>query len=163
MAIRNIRTEGDPILRKKSKTIEKFDQKLHNLLDDMADTMYGSNLGVGLAAPQIGILKRAVIFDIGDGLYEFINPEIIEKDGSFIEVEGCLSIPEVYGEVERPSYVKIRYFDRNGNECFIEAEDYLSVVINHEIDHLEGVLFIDKVIRYIDPKEYYKENIEDEE
>ena len=115
------------------------------LLDDMAETMYAAN-GVGLAAPQVGVLKRVVVIDVGDGLLELINPEIIEASGEQCGPEGCLSIPDYHGYVERPLRLKVRAIDRDGNGITIESEGFLSVAICHETDHLNGILFKDKVI-----------------
>lgn len=142
MAIRNIIREGDDILRKKSKEVVDFNEKLWQLLDDMAETMYGSE-GVGLAAVQVGILKRAVVIDIGDTLYEIINPVIVEASGSQVGQEGCLSSPNEYGEVERPMKVKVKAMDRFGKKYCIEGSELLARAICHEIDHLNGVLFKD--------------------
>jgi len=146
MAIRQIVQIGDPVLRKKSKVVEKIDAKIIQLLDDMADTMYHAD-GVGLAAPQVGILKRVVVIDIGDGLLELINPEIIETSGEQLDDEGCLSVVGEAGAVRRPYRVKVRAFDRNGNLFEIEGEELLARAFCHEIDHLEGVLFVDKIER----------------
>ena len=146
MAIRQIVQIGDPVLRKKSKVVEKIDAKIIQLLDDMADTMYHAD-GVGLAAPQVGILKRVVVIDIGDGLLELINPEIIETSGEQLDDEGCLSVAGEAGAVRRPYRVKVRAFDRNGNLFEIEGEELLARAFCHEIDHLEGVLFVDKIER----------------
>ena len=144
MAIRQIVQIGDPVLRKKSKVVEKIDAKIIQLLDDMADTMYHAD-GVGLAAPQVGILKRVVVIDIGDGLLELINPEIIETSGEQLDDEGCLSVVGEAGAVRRPYRVKVRAFDRNGNLFEIEGEELLARAFCHEIVHLEGVLFVDKI------------------
>lgn len=152
MALRKIRTEEDPVLRKKTKKVEKFNSRLHNLLDDMAETMYEAP-GVGLAAPQIGMLKRIIVFDIGEGFSEMINPEIIESEGEQIEIEGCLSVPGIYGRVKRPSKIKAKFQDRKGKKHILEAEGLQAVVICHETDHLEGKLFTDMVIEYITPEE----------
>ena len=146
MAIRQIVQIGDPVLRKKSKVVEKIDEKIIQLLDDMADTMYHAD-GVGLAAPQVGILKRVVVIDIGDGLLELINPEIIETSGEQLDDEGCLSVAGEAGAVRRPYRVKVRAYDRNGNLFEIEGEELLARAFCHEIDHLEGVLFVDKIER----------------
>ena len=146
MAIRQIVQIGDPVLRKKSKVVEKIDAKIIQLLDDMADTMYHAD-GVGFAAPQVGILKRVVVIDIGDGLLELINPEIIETSGEQLDDEGCLSVVGEAGAVRRPYRVKVRAFDRNGNLFEIEGEELLARAFCHEIDHLEGVLFVDKIER----------------
>jgi len=145
MAIRLIRKDNDPILRKISKEVKNIDSKIHLLLDDMIDTMYEAD-GVGLAAPQVGILKRVIVIDIGDGIIELINPVIIEESGEQIDNEGCLSLPEQTGLVKRPSFVKVTGLDRNGNTITITGEDLLARALCHEIDHLNGVLFIDKVI-----------------
>lgn len=149
MAIREIRKKGDDILLKKCKTVVNFDKKLHILLDDMYETMVKAD-GVGLAAPQVGILKRAVVVDTGEGKTELINPEIIEKNGSQIDSEGCLSVPKVFGTVERPMNVKVRAQDRDGNWFEIEGEGLTARAFCHEIDHLDGKLFTDKVIEYLE-------------
>lgn len=149
MAIRQIRTKGDEILGKVCKPVVKFDQKLHILLDDMYDTMKDRD-GVGLAAPQVGILKRAVVIDTGAGRIELINPEIIEQSGSQTGSEGCLSVPNVWGEVERPNKVKVKAQDRDGKWFTIEGEELLARAFCHECDHLDGKLFVDKVIRFIE-------------
>lgn len=158
MAIRNIRKYDDEILRKKAKRVDKFDDRLKQLLDDMAETMYQAN-GVGLAAPQVGILKRVVVIDIGDGLVELINPVIVEQEGEQVDVEGCLSIPDVLGEVKRPRKVKVEAQDRSGNKVELMGEDLMARAICHELDHLEGVLFIDKVIKFVDKEERDKREV----
>ncbi|SHJ95077.1 peptide deformylase [Paramaledivibacter caminithermalis] len=145
MAIRNIRIDDDPILRKKSRTVEKIDDRILQLIDDMIDTMYEAN-GVGLAAPQIGILKRIIVIDVGDGIIELINPEFVSQSGSQIDEEGCLSIPNKTGNVERPRFVKVRGLNREGKEIYVEGEELLARALCHEIDHLNGILFIDKII-----------------
>lgn len=149
MALRNIRINGDEVLRKKSKKVDVIDDKVRELLKDMAETMYAAD-GVGLAAPQVGILKRIVVIDIGEGLIELINPVIVEQSGEQIEVEGCLSIPGVQGEVKRPEKVTVKAQDANGKEITVHGEGLLAIALCHEIDHLDGVLFIDKAIRLID-------------
>ena len=149
MAIREIRTKGDEMLYKKCKEVKKFDKKLHILLDDMYETMQKSE-GVGLAAPQVGILKRAVVVDTGNGKIELINPVITEESGSQIGSEGCLSVPKVFGEVERPMKVKVHAQDRDGNWFDIEGEELTARAFCHEIEHLDGKLFLDRVIRYLD-------------
>jgi peptide deformylase len=148
MAIRNIRKYGDDILRKKAKNVRVFNNSLSELLADMAETMKAAN-GVGLAAPQVGILKRAVVIDVGEGLIELVNPRIVHQEGEAVEVEGCLSIPGVLGEVARPQKVKVKAVDREGNPIEIEGEGLLARALCHEIDHLDGVLFIDKVIKFV--------------
>ena len=154
MAIRNIVRKGDEILSKKCKDVTVFDEKLHLLLDDMVETMENAD-GVGLAAPQIGILRRiAVAIDVDtDELYELINPEIVEKSGNQNDVEGCLSIPGVYGYVDRPKQVSVKAIDRNGKPIFVEAKDFLARVFSHEIDHLYGNLFDEKITEIYNPDE----------
>jgi peptide deformylase len=140
----------DEVLEKKCRPVVKFDRKLAKLLDDMYDTMIEHD-GVGLAAPQIGIDERIAIVDIDDelGTIEMINPRIINTSGEQTGPEGCLSFPELFGEVTRPNYVKIEAFDRKGRNFTLEAEEFLARAIQHEIDHLDGVLFTSKVSRYL--------------
>lgn len=144
MAIRNIRTEGDEVLRKNCKLVDKIDKRLLTLITDMIETMYEAD-GVGLAAPQVGILKRLFVIDIYDdfGPRVFINPEILETRGSQVGEEGCLSVPGVSEEVDRPNYVKVKAINEKGEEFILEAEELLARAICHENDHLNGVLFID--------------------
>ena len=156
MAIRNIRTDNDPILRKKSRIVENFDEKLWVLLDDMKDTMYQAE-GVGLAAVQVGVLKRVVIVDVGDGLVELINPEIIEIDGEQFGVEGCLSLPGKSGYTLRPMTVKVKAQNRNGNWCVYKGTELKAKAFCHEIDHLDGTLYIDKMCSQEEIKKYNKE------
>lgn len=137
--------EEDTILRKKSKIVKAVDGKILSILDDMAETMY-TEQGVGLAAPQIGILKRLVVIDVGEGLIKLINPIIIETSGEQQALEGCLSIPDVTGEVIRPQKVRVSALNENGNEIELEGEDLLARAFCHEIDHLDGILFIDKML-----------------
>lgn len=157
MAIRNVVKEGDPILSKVCRKVEKFDSKLWQLLDDMTETMHISN-GVGLAAPQVGILKRCVLIDIQDedGVIELINPVITEQSGEQNKTEGCLSCPGEYGITERPMDIKVKAQDRNGKEINLEVSDFKAVVFCHEIDHLDGILFKKRVIRMLDPSEFKK-------
>lgn len=145
MAVRNVLQMGDPILNKKCKEVVEFDSRLHELLDDMAETMYKSD-GVGLAAPQVGIIRRLAVVDTGEGLIELINPRIIETEGEQTDIEGCLSVDGVIGEVTRPYYVKVVAQDRNGIERELEAEGFMARAFCHEIDHLDGNLFVDKII-----------------
>ena len=149
MAIREIREKGDEILYKKCNAVVKFDEKLHILLDDMYETMQSRD-GVGLAAPQVGILKRAVVIDVGDGKIELINPEIVEESGEQTGSEGCLSVPGVFGEVTRPNVVTVKAQDRNGKWFKITGKELLARAFCHEIEHLDGKLFLDRVIRFID-------------
>lgn len=149
MAIREIREKGDEILYKKCKAVVKFDEKLHILLDDMYETMQSRD-GVGLAAPQVGILKRAVVIDVGDGKIELINPEIVEESGEQTGSEGCLSVPGVFGEVTRLNVVTVKAQDRDGKWFKITGKELLARAFCHEIEHLDGKLFLDRVIRFID-------------
>lgn len=149
MAIREIREKGDEILYKKCKAVVKFDEKLHILLDDMYETMQSRD-GVGLAAPQVGILKRAVVIDVGDGKIELINPEIVEESGEQTGSEGCLSVPGVFGEVTRPNVVTVKAQDRDGKWFKITGKELLARAFCHEIEHLDGKLFLNRVIRFID-------------
>lgn len=145
MAVRNILTEGEETLRKKCRPVEKIEKRLLVLLDDMAQTMYAAD-GVGLAAPQVGVLRRVVVIDVGDGLLELINPEIIETEGEKVGVEGCLSIPGRRATVQRPTRVVVRACNRKGQEFTVEGTGLLATCLCHEIDHLDGVLYIDKMI-----------------
>jgi len=157
MALRNIRIDDDPVLRKKARKVEVIDDKIKNLLEDMAETMYNSD-GVGLACPQIGILKRLVTIDVGDehGLLKMINPEILESFGEQVGLEGCLSIPDVRGFVKRPEKVKFKYTDIDGNEQIIDATGLLAVCVCHEIDHLNGILFTDLALEGEEAEMYEK-------
>lgn len=144
MALRNIRKYGDDVLRKKCREIDKIDNRLLTLIEDMKETMYEAD-GVGLAAPQVGILKRLFVVDIGEGPLVFINPEILETRGTQTDEEGCLSLPGKTEEVTRPNFVKARALNEKGEEFEIEAEELLARAILHEYDHLNGTLFIDRV------------------
>lgn len=144
MAVYKIVEEGDEVLREKAKPVTKLGRNIEKLLDNMKDTMY-ANKGVGLAAPQIGVSKRVITVDVGEGLVELINPCIIKFDGTQTDTEGCLSIPNMVGEVTRAQWVRVQGLDRQGRECEIEAEGYFARALQHEIDHLDGILFIDKV------------------
>lgn len=146
MALRNITNyKIHDILRKKSKYVFKIDKRILMILDDMAETMYSAN-GVGLAAPQVGILKRLVVIDIGEGLIKLINPEIVEKEGEQQDFEGCLSVPDASGEVIRPNRVRVKALNENGINVELEGIGFLSRALCHEIDHLDGILFIDKIV-----------------
>lgn len=151
MAIRMIRLEGDPVLREVAKPVREITKNIIKLLDDMAETMYDAD-GVGLAAPQVGVPKRVIVMDCGDGLIEMINPEIISKEGEQIGPEGCLSIPGVTAEVARANKVVAKGLNRHGKEITVEGEGLLARCIQHEIDHLNGILFID----YVDPANLLK-------
>lgn len=153
MALRKIREIGDPCLKKKCREVENFDEKLHTLLDDMIETLEEAN-GVGLAAPQVGILRRVVIIDRGeDGIIELINPEIIKTEGSVNDIEGCLSVPGKAGMVERPKKATVRAFDRNQNPIEYTGEGLYARCICHECDHLEGILYVEKVSEFIEDEE----------
>ena len=147
MAILKIRELGDPVLRTKTKQVEEVNDKTRKLLDDMAETMYDAN-GVGLAAPQIGISKKIIVIDVGSGLIEIINPEIIEEsDQRYIDQEGCLSIPEQTGKVKRSKEVTVKGLNRDGKEIEVKGKALLARALQHEIDHLQGKLFIDRLER----------------
>lgn len=145
MALRNIVKVGDPILNKKCRTVEKFDEKLSDLIDDMFETMYNAD-GVGLAAPQVGLLKRVVVIDVGDGPIELVNPEITMTEGEQMEKEGCLSLPGKYGLCKRPAKVQVKAQDRSGKWQVFTGEELKARCFCHEIDHLDGILFTSKVI-----------------
>jgi peptide deformylase len=157
MAIRNIVCEGDDILKKRAKEVTEINEKIIMLLDDMAETMKSKD-GVGLAANQVGMLKRIFIADVGDGVIELINPEILEIKGSQFEEEGCLSVPGLIGKVQRPEYVKITGLNRKGKQITLEGTELLARVFCHETDHLNGELFIDKAkdIREAEENEEYE-------
>ncbi|MFD0587346.1 peptide deformylase [Paenibacillus sp. GCM10027627] len=145
MAEKTILPFGDPILRKRARVVEEVSPKIVKLLDDMKDTLYAAEGRAGLAAPQIGILRRVIVMDCGDGLIELINPELLESRGEQIGHEACLSYPGYTGLVKRAKYVKIKSLNRSGETFILEAEDYLAVCIQHEMDHLDGVLFVDRI------------------
>ena len=144
MALRTIRLEGDPVLNKVCKEVKEITPKIQTLIDDMLETMYEAN-GVGFAAPQVGILRRIVVIDVGEGPIIMINPTIIETAGEQTGDEGCLSVPGKAGEVTRPNYVKARFFDENMDEYEIEGEELLARAICHELEHLDGHLYVEKV------------------
>ena len=146
MAIRAIRElDKDDVLRKHARRVDKFDDRLATLLDDMAETMKDGE-GVGLAAPQVGVLKRACVIDVGEGLIELVNPEIVHTEGEVTVIEGCLSVPGRAGRVVRPEKVDVRAQDRSGAPFDIHGEGMLAVCLCHEIDHLDGILYVDKMI-----------------
>lgn len=157
MAILNILKEGDETLRKKCRPVEQITPRILQLLDDMHETLDKAQ-GVGLAAPQVGVLRRIVIVEIGDKRYEMINPEIIATKGKQEEIEACLSVPDKYGLVKRPAWVKVRATDRNGNVYEAEGEGLMARCFCHELDHLDGTLYIDRAIEMYDP-----DDIEDAE
>lgn len=146
MALREVRTDGDPILRKRSREVDQITDRIKITLDDMLETMYHTD-GVGLAGPQIGVLRRIIVIDDrdeeGPGPLKMINPVILNREGSCVEVEGCLSVPDRTGMVERPESLLVEYLDENGKEKSMEAEGFLARIICHEVDHLDGILYID--------------------
>ncbi len=152
MALRNIVKEGDEILNKKCRPVQKFDRKLAVLLDDMAETMRDAN-GVGLAAPQVGILRRVVVIDVGEGLIELVNPKIIAFSGEQEGSEGCLSFPGQWGIVKRPNYVKVKAQNRFGEEFTVEGKELLARAFCHELDHLDGIVFKSVCERMLLPEE----------
>jgi len=157
----DIRLQGDPVLRKIAKPVKKVGPAVRSLLKDMAETMYAAN-GVGLAAPQVGIAKRIIVVDAGDGLMELVNPELIRAEGQEVGVEGCLSIPGLIGEVERFAKVTVTCLDHDGRQRWIEGEGLLARVLQHEIDHLNGVLFTDKALAVHEARSEGEEGEEDE-
>lgn len=158
MALRTIRVEGDPVLTKISRPVDKMTPRIHDLIADMLDTMYEA-MGVGLAAPQVGILKRVVVIDVGDGPIILINPEIIEKSGEQTGDEGCLSVPGMSGQVTRPDHVKVKALNEDMEEVVYEGEGLLARAFCHELDHLDGHMYTEKVegglhdVNYEEPEE----------
>ena len=152
MGLRKILTDKDPALHKVCKPVAAFDAKLHKLLDDMRDTLIDSN-GVGLAAPQVGILRRVVLVDIGDEILELINPEMLETDGEQVGPEGCLSVPGKYGLVKRPYWAKVRAQDRNGDWYEAEGEELIARCFCHELDHLDGIVYTEVMDRFLTAEE----------
>ena len=152
MGIRKILTDKDPALHKVCKPVESFDRKLHKLLDDMAETMDDAG-GVGLAAPQVGILRRGVVVDTGDGVLELVNPELIETSGEQEGAEGCLSVPGKYGLVKRPYIAKVRAQDRDGNWFEAEGEELIARCFCHELDHLDGIVYTQVMERFLTEEE----------
>ena len=152
MGLRKILTDKDPALHKVCRPVEKFDGKLHKLLDDMAETLAEAN-GVGLAAPQIGILRRVVIVDTGEEILELVNPSLLETSGEQVGAEGCLSVPGKYGLVKRPNYARVRAQDRDGNWYEAEGEELIARCFCHEIDHLDGIVYTEVMERYLTEEE----------
>ena len=148
MGLRKILTDKDPSLHKVCRPVEKFDGRLHKLLDDMVETMQDAH-GVGLAAPQIGILRRVVVVDTGDGVLELVNPTLVETDGEEMGPEGCLSVPGKYGLVKRPYYAKVRAQDRNGDWYEAEGEEIIARCFCHELDHLDGIVYTEVMERFL--------------
>ena len=152
MGIRKILTVKEPALHKVCRPVEEFDRKLHTLLDDMRETLIDSE-GVGLAAPQVGILRRVVLVDTGDEILELINPSLLETDGEQVGAEGCLSVPGKYGLVKRPYYAKVRAQDRNGDWYEYEGEELIARCFCHELDHLDGIIYTEVMERYLTDEE----------
>ena len=152
MGLRKILTDKDPALHKVCRPVQNFDRRLHKLLDDMAETMQDAN-GVGLAAPQVGILRRVVVVDLGDQILELINPTLMETSGEQTGAEGCLSVPGKYGLVKRPYYAKVRAQDRYGEWFEVEGEDLIGRCFCHELDHLDGIVYTEVMERYLTEEE----------
>ena len=152
MGIRKILTDKDPALHKVCRPVEKFDWRLHRLLDDMRDTLAEAN-GVGLAAPQVGILRRVVIVDTGEEILELVNPEMLEVSGEQVGPEGCLSVPGKYGLVKRPYIAKVRAQDRNGEWYEAEGEELIARCFCHELDHLDGIVYTEVMERFLTEEE----------
>ncbi|MGM9549688.1 MAG: peptide deformylase [Faecousia sp.] len=152
MGLRKILTDKDPALHKVCRPVEKFDWRLHRLLDDMADTLAEAN-GVGLAAPQVGILRRVVIVDVGDDILELVNPELLETGGEQTGAEGCLSVPGKYGLVTRPNYAKVRAQNRDGEWFEAEGEELIARCFCHELDHLDGIVYTEVMERFLTDEE----------
>ncbi len=152
MGLRKILTDAEPALHKVCRPVEKFDRRLHKLLDDMRQTLAEAN-GVGLAAPQVGILRRVVIVDTGEEILELVNPELLETDGEQVGAEGCLSVPGKYGLVKRPYYAKVRAQDRNGDWFEAEGEELIARCFCHELDHLDGIVYTEVMDRFLTEEE----------
>ena len=152
MGLRKILTDQDPALHKVCRPVEKFDGRLHKLLDDMAETLEQAN-GVGLAAPQIGILRRVVLVDTGEEVLELINPTLLETSGEQVGAEGCLSVPGKYGLVKRPNYAKVRAQDRYGDWYEAEGEELIARCFCHELDHLDGIVYTEVMDRFLTDEE----------
>ena len=160
MALREIRLDGDPILRKKSKEVTNINARINQLLEDMVETMVYAN-GVGLAAPQVGVLRRVIVIDIGEGPIKIINPIIAETQGEILDIEGCLSVPFKTGTVNRPEWVKLKYLTEDGKEEILEGTGLLARAICHEVDHLEGILYTDLAIETFDKDDEDDDEYED--
>ena len=156
MGIRNILTDQEPSLHKTCRPVVAFDKKLHKLLDDMGETMRDAK-GVGLAAPQVGILRRVVTVDLGDEILELVNPELVETDGEQTGPEGCLSVPGKYGLVTRPYYAKVKAQDRYGEWFEVEGEELIARCFCHELDHLDGIVYTEVMDRFLSPEELEEE------
>ena len=145
MAVLEVMKTGHPVLKQIAEPVEFVNKKIRQLLDDMAETMYKTD-GVGLAAPQVNVSKRIIVLDDGHGLIEVINPEIVKKEGSQVGLEGCLSVPELFGDVERYDKIEVHGINRNNKKIKIKAEGFLARIFQHEIDHLNGILFVEKLV-----------------
>ncbi len=156
MGLRKILTVSDPALHKVCKPVTAFDRKLHKLLDDMKETLADAN-GVGLAAPQVGILRRVVVVDVGDDVLELVNPELLETEGEQEGPEGCLSVPGKYGLVKRPYKAKVRAQDRNGEWFEVEGEELIARCFCHELDHLDGIVYTEVMERFLTDEEMEEE------
>lgn len=152
MATRNIRVDGDEVLRKRSREVDIINKRILTLIKDMGETMYKAD-GLGLAAPQVGVLKRIIVLDVGEGLIELINPCIMKSEGAQNGFEGCLSVPGIFGEVERPNFVAVEALNTKGEKVVIEGTEMLARVLCHEIDHLNGIIFKDKALRLMTEEE----------
>ena len=157
MGLRKILTDREPALHKVCKPVTSFDRKLHTLLDDMRETLLQAN-GVGLAAPQVGILRRVVLVDTGEEILELINPSLVETDGEQVGPEGCLSVPGRYGLVKRPYYAKVRAQDRDGQWCEVEGEELIARCFCHELDHLDGIVYTEVMERFLTDEELEAED-----
>ena len=159
MGLRKILTDKDPALHKVCRPVEKFDWRLHKLLDDMRDTLIDAN-GVGLAAPQVGILRRVVLVDTGEEILELVNPVMVETSGEQIGAEGCLSVPGKYGLVKRPMFATVRAQDRDGEWYEVEGEELIARCFCHELDHLDGIVYTEVMERYLTEEELYADDEE---
>ncbi len=160
MGLRRILTDKDPALHKVCKPVEKFDRRLHKLLDDMAETLKDAE-GVGLAAPQVGILRRVVVVDTGEEILELVNPTMLETSGEQVGAEGCLSVPGKYGLVKRPNFAKVRAQDRDGNWFEAEGEALIARCFCHELDHLDGIVYTEVMERFLTDEELNRESEEE--
>lgn len=152
MALRQIRVMGDEVLTKQCREVKEMTPRLKTLISDMFETMYDA-CGVGLAAPQVGILRRVVVVDTGEEMLELVNPELLETSGEQVGSEGCLSVPGKYGIVKRPNYAKVRAYDRDGNEFEVEGEELMARCFCHELDHLDGIVYTEIMERYLTEEE----------
>lgn len=149
MALRQIRINDDPILRKKAREVDEVNDHIRMILDDMLDTLHNTENGAAIAAPQVGILKRLVVIDMGSGIFKLVNPKIVEQSDTQKCVEGCLSFPGRFGETERPKYVTVEALGEDGEKFTLRADGDMAKCLCHEIDHLDGILFVDKVTKWL--------------